>query len=345
MTAGNRNLNASKAAKADEFYTLMSTVENELRNYRRYFRGKSVLCNCDDPYESNFFRYFALNFEALGLKKLVCTCYSGSPILGTQLALFGDSDEDRRIPYKAVVTRARDANGDGGFDLDDVVKLLKDGENSVERLEGTGDFRSKECMELLSECDIVVTNPPFSIADEYLGVLLDSGKSFIVLGNINHALYAKIFPRFVHGEFWLGCNAGHMWFNVPDYYEPKRTDYKEVDGQKMRRMGNICWFTNLDIEKRHEKLILWETYTPEKFPTYDNFDAIHVAKTAEIPADYFGNISVPITYLPYHCPEQFEIVGEVNNGCDSEYDFVRAVLRGKPQYKRVIIRRVDGREQ
>lgn len=342
VTHGNRNLNASKAARQDEFYTQIQTVEDELRHYRPFFLGKSVFCNCDDPFESAFFRYFALNFNALGLKRLTCTCYSGSPITGTQLRLFGDEDEEqRRTPYRAVVTSVKDVTGDGGVDIDDIRAILESDENAVTRLAGTGDFRSDECMSLLGESDVVVTNPPFSMAESYLSTLLNSGKRFIVLGNINHALYARIFPRFVRGEFWLGYNSGHMWFNVPDYYEPKRTDYKEVGGQKMRRMGNICWFTNIDIEKRHEPLDLYETYSPDRFPKYDNFDAIHVSRTAQIPKDYYGNISVPITYLPYHCPEQFDLVGEVNNGCDSEYDFVRAVLNGKPQYKRIIIRRTE----
>lgn len=339
--AGNSNLNASKANKQDEFYTQLGTIENEMRHYRRYFKDKTVLCNADDPFESNFFKYFALNFNALGLKKLIATCYSGSQIAETQLPLFADNGEETtRTPYKAIVTTVHDVNGDGGIDLLDIAELLRNGENQVTKLDGTGDFRSAECLELLDEADVVVTNPPFSIEDEYLSILLDSGKKFIILGNINHVLYSKIFPRYIHGEFWLGYNAGHVWFNVPSYYEPKKTDYKEINGQKMRRMGNICWFTNLDIEKRHEPLDLYETYSPDKYPKYDNFDAIHVAKTVEIPADYFGNISVPITYLPYHCPDQFEVIGEVNNGCDSEYDFVRARLNGKPKYKRVIIKRV-----
>jgi len=214
-------------------------------------------------------------------------------------------------------------------------------------LEGSGDFRSPECLALLEECDIVVTNPPFSLMKEYLTLLINSGKQFLILGNMNHAMYAEIFPYIFRRQVWLGHNSGHFWFRVPDYYEAKGTDFKEDDeGQKWRRMGNICWFTNMDIEKRHQSLVetLYKKYTVEEYPQYDNFEAIHVKKVQDIPVDYDGIISVPITFLDKHNPDEFEIVGELNHGCDSEFDLAKPILNGVAQYKRIAIRRKTAQE-
>ena len=203
--AGNRNLAKAKDIKNDEFYTQLSDIEDELRHYRRHFRDKTVLCNCDDPFESNFFKYFALNFNRLGLKKLVATCYSGSPIAGTQLSLFGDAtEEERRTPYKAVVTSVHDATGNGGIEMEDVAELFRNGENSIDRLDGNGSYDSAECLELLDEADIVVTNPPFSLFREYITTLLEHGKKFIVMGNKNALKYKETFPLIRDGLLWPG---------------------------------------------------------------------------------------------------------------------------------------------
>ena len=331
--AGNSNLHMSKAGKTDEFYTQLSTIEEELRHYRKYFKGKTVLCNCDDPYESNFFKYFALNFNVLGLKKLITTCYATSPITYTQLSLFDNeitySAGGGKKPYKIEITEVTDANGDATVDLSDVEYLLRNTKNALTLLHEDGDFRSEECIALLKECDIVVTNPPFSLMKEYIPLLIKMNKKFIVLGNVNHITLSEIKPFVLDNKLWLGYTSGHFWFRVPDYYVAKGTDYKQdPDGQKWRRMGNSCWFTNLDIPKRHVALDLFAKYSEEKYPRYDDYDAIECGTTKEIPEDYYGIIGVPITYLPYHCTEQFEIL-----------EIVTPKINGKSKYKRLLIRR------
>lgn len=198
-------------------------------------------------------------------------------------------------------------------------------------------------MALLEECDIVVTNPPFSLMKEYLPLLINSGKKFIILGNMNHAMYVETFEFFKENRVWLGYNSGHFWFRVPDYYEEKQTDFRiDEQGQKWRRMGNICWFTNLDIEKRHQPLDLYKRYTSEEYPTYDTYDAIECGKYSEIPMDTDKIIGVPITYLAYHCPEQFEIIGEFKHGCDSKFDLAVPIVNGTSKYTRVAIKRAHG---
>lgn len=332
--AGNSNLHMSKAGKTDEFYTQLSTIEEELRHYRKYFKGKTVLCNCDDPYESNFFKYFALNFNALGLKKLITTCYATSPITYTQLSLFADEEityltGEGKKPYKIEITEVTDANGDATVDLSDVEYLLRNKKNALTLLNEDGDFRSKECIALLTECDIVVTNPPFSLMKEYIPLLISSEKHFIILGNVNHITFSEVKSFILSEQMWLGYNSGHFWFRVPDYYEAKGTDYKQDEtGQKWRRMGNSCWFTNLDIPKRHIPLDLYAKYNDEKYPHYDDYDAIECGICKEIPENYKGIIGVPITYLPYHCAEQFEIL-----------EIVTPKINGKSKYKRLLIRR------
>lgn len=308
-------LTAAKANKQDEFYTQLADIENELKHFRKHFKNKVVLCNCDDPYESDFFKYFVINFRRLKLKKLIASCYSGSPVAGQQL-LFSDlkglSDDEaaERRPYKIEITDIPDTNGDGSIGLADVEYLLKHDANVLTPLQGDGDFRSNECMASLDEADIVVTNPPFSLMVEYLTTLLERGKSFLVIGHLNQALYADLFPYIQAGRFWLGVNSGHFWFRVPDHYIPKDTDYRQdPDGQKWRRMGGVCWFTNLDHAKRHDRMVLVEKYSPEKYPHYDNFDAIEVSRTVDIPEDWEGVMGVPITFLDKFNPEQFEIVG------------------------------------
>lgn len=237
--AGNSNLASAMEAKQDEFYTQLRTIEDELRHYRKHFKGKTVLCNCDDPFESNFFKYFALNFNKLGLKKLIATCYAGSSITGTQLSLFGDdTDEERRTPYKAIVTTVHDATGNGGVDMLDVAELFRSGENRLEKLEGDGDFRSRECLELLDEADIVATNPPFSLFREYLSTLIEHDKKFVIIGNQNTATTKDIFPLLKENKVWLGYHSGHTLFEVPDSYGIPDF-YDKTDKQKLRSNGYV----------------------------------------------------------------------------------------------------------
>ncbi|MCD7711127.1 MAG: adenine-specific methyltransferase EcoRI family protein [Porphyromonadaceae bacterium] len=338
--SGNTNLQGAKKAKKDEFYTQMDDIAGELSHYSHHFRGKTVLCNCDDPFESNFFKYFALNFNFLGLKKLLCTCWDGSPITGRELNLFGEPctpDGRSRIAYKAEITEVRDLTGDGATDLEDVKVLLQ--RHRPERLQGNGDFRSAECIELLKEADIVVTNPPFSLFREYVAQLMKFDKKFLIIGNQNAITYKEIFPLIKENKLWLGVKSGDMSFTVPEDYEERETRFWiDNNGQKWRSMGNICWFTNLDHNKRHLPLDLYKRYTPEEYPRYDNYDAINVDKTSEIPLDYSGVMGVPITFLDKYCPEQFEIV-EFRKGADGK-DLVYSSIGGgrTTPYFRILIR-------
>jgi hypothetical protein len=345
---GNSNLNNSARNKQDEFYTQLSLIESELRHYKRHFKDKVVFCNCDDPFESNFFKYFAMNFNSLGLKKLIATCYASSPIIYSQLNIFGDDivlskEENTRKPYKIEITEVTDENQDGRVDLADVEYLLRNRKNALTLLDGDGDFRSDECVELLKQSDIVITNPPFSLFRDYIAQLVEYNKDFLIIGNLNAVKYKEILPLFMTERIWLGNNSGHYWFKVPESYEEKKTDFKiDENGQKWRRMGNICWYTNLDFEKRHEDMPIFRIYSPEDYPKYDNYDAIEVSRTADIPCDYYDIIGVPITFMTKHNPEQFSIVGVLNSGSGNEYDYAKAILNGKQLYTRVLIRRKRG---
>lgn len=270
-----------------------------------------MLCNCDDPYESNFFKYFALRFNQLGLKKLICTCYNGSPVQGNELLIHfeGFDDEPKKIAYKVEITEVKDMNGDGAVDLSDVRYLLQNDKNVLSILP-SGDFRSRECVELLKEAGIVVTNPPFSLFREYLAQLMEYGKRFLILGNQNIITYKEVFPLLKTNKIWLGYKVGSMAFKVPTYFQPRKTRYwQDSTGQKWRSMGNICWFTNLDHQKRHETLDLICRYSPDTYPKYDNYDAINVDRVENIPCDYAGAMGVPITFLDKYNPEQFGIIG------------------------------------
>lgn len=317
--AGNKSLNAAAAAKQDEFYTQITDIEKELRHYRKHFAGKTILCNCDDPFESNFFKYFVLNFNRLGLAKLIATCYAGSPIVYTQMNLFGEPEEvvqaeREKKPYKVEVTQVYDTTGDGGVDMLDVAELFRTGKNSLELLEGDGDFRSPECLALLDEADIVVTNPPFSLFREYVGTLMEHRKKFIIIGSLNAVKYREIFSHIMNDELWLGYGNGDMAFRVPHYFEPRETRFWiDENGDKWRSLGNIAWFTNLDIKKRHEDIILVKRYSPENYIKFDNYDAIIIDKLADIPCDYAGIMGVPITFMNCYNPEQFEIFGRTGN--------------------------------
>ena len=336
--AGNSNLKDSFKQRQDEFYTQMSLIERELKHYKGFFKGKVVFCNCDDPYESNFFKYFAIMFNSLGLKRLIATCYVGSPIANTQLSLFDyESAEDKttRAPHKIEITEVKDETGDGRVGLADVEYLLRNKKNVLTRLIGDGDFRSAECIELLKQADVVVTNPPFSLFREYVAQLMEHKKSFIIIGNQNAVAYKEFFPLLAENKVWLGYMSGHFWFMVPNTYEEKATDFKiDENGQKWRRMGNICWFTNIDIKKRHEDMILFRQYSPEVYPQYDNYDAIEVSKTADIPSDYYGVMGVPITFMDKYNPDQFQVIG-----LSQKYGFGDQSTKLYDEYKEV---RQDG---
>ncbi len=330
-------LTNARKSKADEFYTQLSDIEEELEHFTEQFRGKVILCNCDDPFESNFFKYFAMNFNYLQLKKLIATCYDTSPIANTQLSIFGDEQgiPDKIHPaYKIEITEVGDYNGDGAVNLSDVAWLLKNKKNAFSLLKGNGDFRSAECVELLKEADIVVTNPPFSLFREYVAQLIQYEKKFLIIGNKNAITYKEIFTLIQAQKLWLGyrnINAD-MWFIVPENYSYE----KIIDGKKTKHIMG-CWFTNLDTTKRHEILTLYKRYSPEEFPKYDSCDAIEVGKTSDIPYDYDGAMGVPITFLDKYNPEQFEILGLDDHrvawrGRGPE-------LNGKTLYRRIIIQR------
>ena len=346
--AGNTSLNAAAKAKEDEFYTQLADIERELWHYKDHFRGKTVLCNCDDPYESNFFKYFALYFNHLGLKRLLATSYVDSPIAGTQLPLFEIpriAPQDRNKPYRAIVTQVYDKTG-GGLDMLDVAELFKSGENELTTLLENGDFRSRECLEILQEADIVVTNPPFSLFREFVATLMEHKKKFVIIGNQNAISYKEIFPLLQNNKIWLGYHAGDMSFTVPDTYEPRETRYwQDENGQKWRSLGNITWYTNLDIRKRHEEMILVKKFSPELYPTYDNYEAIEVSNVTSIPYNYDKIMGVPITFLNKYNPDQFEIIG-------ADFDLAgpviikgnlkqnpqRMYIKGKRLFSRILIR-------
>lgn len=302
----------AKKNKADEFYTQLADIEKELRHYKDCFKDKVIFCNCDDPYESNFFKYFAMNFNYLGLKRLIATCYDSSPIAYTQLNLFGENKSvpnNNRHPYKIEINEVQDYNKDGATDLADVEYLLKNKKNSLSLLKDNGDFRSNECIELLNKSDIVVTNPPFSLFREYLEQLTNYNKDFIIMGNTNALTYKEVFKLFKEDKIRTGYtnfNVG-MYFFVPNDCEKY---HKIVDGKKMVRVSTSCWFTSLPVAKHKENITLYKKYTKEEYPTYDNYDAINVNSYTDIPYDYFGNIGVPITFLDKYNPEQFELIGQ-----------------------------------
>ena len=308
--ARNANLYKARKAKNDEFYTQFTDVAKELIHYKHHFKDKIVYCNCDDPTWSAFWKYFHLNFSALGLRKLISTHY------------------DKNKPtYKMEYT--------GGDDNDIEVGVKTP-------LEGNGDFRNKECLDLLDEADIVVTNPPFSLFREYVACLMEHEKKFLIIGNMNAVTYKEIFPLIITNKLWYGASihSGGIEFRVPDYY-PLKASGRRIDdkGNKYIRVSSIRWFTNLDHKKRHEKkLILWKKYTPEEYPKYDNYDAINVNKVSEVPCDYDGVMGVPITFFDKYDPEQFEIVayGKGNDG--KALVFTREGERVHP-YCRILIRR------
>lgn len=312
----NSQLTKARRAKNDEFYTQLTDIEKELRHYRRHFEGKVVLCNCDDPFESNFFKYFVLNFNRLGLKKLIATCYTGSPIANQQLSIFdviGKEDDNSNKPYKAIVTKVYDKTGDGGVDMFDVAELFKSGENQLSELQGNGDFRSTECLSLLAEADIVVTNPPFSLFREYVATLIEYGKKFVIMGNKNAITYKEFFPYLMNNKIWAGATSlnGGRWMIMPRAVEVESKKAKTNEhGEIILNVAGVCWFTNLDIKKRHDSLIMIKRYSPDEYENFENMDgAINVDKVVDIPMDYPGVMGVPVTFFEKYNPDQFEIVG------------------------------------
>ncbi|MCL2303885.1 MAG: adenine-specific methyltransferase EcoRI family protein [Planctomycetaceae bacterium] len=349
-----KNFDKAKRSKADEFYTQLSVIEAEMRNYKMLFHGKTVFCNCDDPYESEFFKYFALYFNILGLKKLIATCYTGSPIANTELSLFDDESHENkttRHPHRIEITEVK-KNADGGFGLTDVEYLLRNKKNVLTRLKGNGDFRSLECIELMKEADIVVTNPPFSLFREYVAQLIEYEKKFIIIGNVNAISYKEIFKLFKEDKIWFGqsIHSGDREFRVPDHYPLQAAGYRvDENGVKYIRVKGVRWFTNLDFKERHENLTLYKRYTPQEYPRYDNYDAIEVSKTVEIPVDYDGLMGVPITFLDKYNPDQFEIVDALNRYALLDAQDTNETVRknkshtcninGKSTYFRVVIKR------
>lgn len=324
----NKQLTGAKKAKKDEFYTQLADIEVELKHYREHFKGKTVLCNCDDPRKSQFFYYFVLNFHLLGLKKLITTCYKNQ-----DPDLFSESTSEQAVylVYKGeYIGKPPDP---------DIAGL-------AHPLLGDGDFRSTECITFLQEADIVVTNPPFSLFREYVALLIKYDKKFIIIGHQNAITYKEVFPLILQNKIWLGYGfRGNAGFFINHVYE----DYASASSHKegMIRVSGVTWYTNLDIQKRHAKLTLYKKYSPEEYPRYDNYDAINVDKTTDIPCDYDGVMGVPITYLDKHNPDQFEIIGATESEgkgfssglWDASSKVSQPMVNGKRVYKRIFIRK------
>ena len=296
------NLKKAKEQKKDEFYTQLSDIENEMKHYRDQFKGKTVLCNCDDPRISNFFHYFSYKFEDLGLKKLITVCYKNQ-----DQDLFTQNNCENAI----YLEYTGDKNGDNIPSIEEI---------GVKELKGDGDFRSSECIELLKEADIVVTNPPFSLFREYIEQLEFYNKKFIIIGNVNAISYKECFKLIKEKKLWLGASihSGDREFGVPKDYPLNAAGYRiDNEGNKFIRVKGVRWFTNIDYKERHEDLIFYKNYSPEEYPTYENYDAINVDKTADIPMDYYGVMGVPITFMDKYNPDQFEIIGlGIIGSCD-----------------------------
>lgn len=361
----NNNLANAKREKNDEFYTQYLDIQKEIEAYLEYnpdtFKDKVIYCNCDDPFESNFFRYFVLNFKRLGLKRLTTTSYKPSPLANTQLKLFGDDKtlkpakgRPKITANKFVINDVGDMDGDGAFNLNDIAEQLKINKNNEwTPLEGDGDFRSQECIELLKQSDVVVTNPPFSLFREYIKQLFDYDKKFVIIGNMNAITYTDIFPLIKDNNLWFGpsITSGDREFQVPDSYPLNAAGWRvDENGNKYIRVKGVRWFTNLDHGRRHQPLVLMTMAENLKFNKkmrgktaydyYDNYDVIEVPFTDAIPRDYVGVMGVPISFMDKYNPEQFEIIG-ANRGIDQDPDGIygrSTYLNGKETFKRLFIR-------
>lgn len=321
----NKYLHNAKRSKNDEFYTILSDIERELKHYKKHFKGKTVLCNCDDPRISNFFHYFSYNFERLGLKKLITTCYKNQ-----NMDLFSQHDKEKAI----YLEYTGDSNKNNVPDPEEI---------GIKELKGDGDFRSTECIELLKQADIVVTNPPFSLFREYISQLAEYDKKFLTVGTWNAITYKEIFKLIKDNKLWIGINSNRKFsgFIVPDHYPLRGTEARtDEEGNRVISTNNTCWFTNMELKKRHEDLILYKKYNAEEYPRYDNYDAIEVKKTADIPLDFPGVMGVPVTFLDKYNPEQFEILG-CNRGVDQDPKKVYgrgSYVNGKETFKRLFIK-------
>lgn len=345
---GNAILNNAKysSGNTDEWYTTYDTIAEEVSHYQEQFNGKIVLCNCDDPYLSNFSYYFLKHFNQLKLKKLICTSYAGSRLGELQdynqltLNLFDNNGNAVLLNQGYVLTVSHIPGKVGEEVSDETIKKVLEDKKVVRKLLGTGDFRSEECIAFLQECDICCTNPPFSLFSELFSLLVKYNKQYLLIGNQNAITYKEIFPYIKENKAWVGYRFGDMAFRVPADTKPRKTRFWIDDsGQKWRSIGNAMWLTNLDTQRRHQKLVLTKHYNPKSYPKYDNFDAINVRKVCDIPLDYEGIMGVPITYLKYHNDLQFEIVGEANHGSDNEFDLFKPTINGKELFKRILIRR------
>lgn len=346
--SGNSILNSAKysSKNTDEWYTTYEAIAEELVHYHRHFRDKVVLCNCDDPFKSNFCYYFMKHFNQLGLKKLICTSYAGFKIGQVQnnfqltLGFFSEDGTLNNI-NQGYVLQISSMPGDISSEVsDEVIKKVLEKKGTIKKLVGNGDFRTEECIEYLKECDICCTNPPFSLFSDLFSLIIKYKKKYLLIGNQNAITYKEIFPYIKENKAWVGYRFGDMAFRVPADTKPRDTRFWiDETGQKWRSLGNVMWLTNLDIQKRHKELVLTEKYSPKKYPKYDNYDAINVKKVVEIPMDYDGIMGVPITYLKYHNEAQFEIVGEANHGSDNEFDLFKPKINGKELFKRILIRK------
>ena len=338
--SGNSILNKAKSAKDnDEFYTTYETVEKELAHYTVEFKNKIVLCNCDDPFESNFAKYFIKNFNALKLKGLICTSHRTSKILGTysDLVDIDGKSLSKDNGYVLMLSKVDETINNTSSDSK-IHKYIKE-KGIVRKLKGDGDFRSDECQEYLKMSDIVVTNPPFSLFRELISLVTKYDKKYLVIGNQNAITYKEIFPLIQENKAWIGYQFGEMAFRVPQDSEPRETRFWiDETGQKWRSLGNAMWLTNIDMNRRHEKLELTKFYDPSLYPRYDEYDAIEVSKVALIPQDYTGIMGVPITFLNKYNPDQFEIIGEANHGSDNSFDLFKPTINGKLKFKRILIR-------
>ena len=339
MANKNSNLQTAKNKKDDEFYTTYETIESEIAHFSVHFLGKTVLCNCDDPLESNFCKYFLKNFNVLGLRRLICTSYYASAVIGTQMKLFDNNQQivSKGTGYVLDVEKFCDYSGE--ISNQEIEKFLQSA-SVIKKLKGDGDFRSAECLEYLKASDIVVTNPPFSLFKEMVTEIMKYNKKFLIIGNQNAITYKEIFPLIQNNEVWTGYRFGEMKFRVPEYSKPRKYRYwVDEGGQKWRSLGNAMWLTNLDNDRRHECITMTKTYSSSDYPKYDNYDAINVKTIRDIPYDYYGIMGVPITIINRYNSEQFEIVGEANHGSDNEFDLFKPTINGKEIFKRILIRR------
>ena len=345
---GNSILNSAKysADNTDEWYTTYETVAEEVEHYEPEFKDKIVLCNCDDPLESNFCYYFLKNFNRLQLKKLICTSFSNSKIdqIKNNVQMTIDMIYDigmQAIDKQGCVFSVSSMPGAIGEEVsDDVIRKVLKRKNAVKKLKGTGDFRTEECIEYLKECDICCTNPPFSLFAELFSLIMSFNKKFLLIGNQNAITYKEIFPYIKENKVWVGHKFGDMAFRVPADTKPRKTRFWiDKEGQKWRSLGNAMWLTNLNSSRCYPKLELKQRYIPEVYHHYDNYDAINVKRVVDIPIDYDGIMGVPITYLKYHDNSQFEIIGEANHGSDNEFDLFKPKIAGKELFKRILIRR------